>query len=292
MAARARIAILTYSRFPNLWHEDRRLVAAFADLGLHAEPVVWSNGSVEWRSYDAVVVRSCWDYYLDYSEFLTLLDGFDALGLRVFNSTDVIRWNTDKRYLLELLAAGAAAIPTEVAALTSLADLTSLAESRGWDRVVVKPTISANGHETHLASIPTEPEQRPGLEALFTIGPVIVQPFAPEIVSTGEYSLIFIDGTFSHALLKRPGSTEFRVQADYGGTAEPISAPLWMIQQAAQALAASGRPSLYARVDGIARNDRFLLMELELTEPNLYFEFAPDAAARLAGAVARELRGC
>jgi glutathione synthase/RimK-type ligase-like ATP-grasp enzyme len=284
-----RLALATYPGFPDLWREDRRLIPAFAQHGIRAEPAVWSNAAVEWHAYDAVLIRSCWDYYSDYPAFIRLLDTLDAADVRVFNPSDVIRWNTDKRYLLDLEAAGAPVMPTAILPRDSAHKIESLAASRGWSRLVVKPTVSANGHETHALNLPLDANDSDTLNAMLSRGPVLVQPFAPEIRETGEYSFIFIDGSFSHAVLKRPRQGEFRVQVEYGGTVEPFDAPDWVIDQAAQALAAARRATLYARVDGIVRDGRFLLMELELAEPNLYFEFAPEAASRLAAAVAREL---
>jgi glutathione synthase/RimK-type ligase-like ATP-grasp enzyme len=284
-----RLAVATSPGFPELWREDRRLIPAFARHGVRAEPAVWSNPAVRWNDYDAVLMRSCWDYYRDYPAFMALLDRLDEWGIQMFNGSHVIRWNTDKRYLLDLMAAGVAVVATRVLASGTPEGLASLGASHGWTRMVVKPTISANGHDTLGVSLPLDAPTREALAPVLARGPVLVQPFAREIVDQGEYSLVFIDGGYSHAVLKRPGPGEFRVQLEYGGTADPYAPPGWMIEQAAHALGAAGRRTCYARVDGIARGGRFLLMELELAEPNLYLEFAPEAATRLAGAVVREL---
>jgi glutathione synthase/RimK-type ligase-like ATP-grasp enzyme len=285
-----RLAVVTCSAYPELWREDRRLIPAFGRHGIRAEAAVWSNPAARWTDYDAVLIRSCWDYYRDYPAFIGLLDTLDAAAIPVFNASDVIRWNTDKRYLLDLDAAGVEVLPTRVLESGSAEQLTSVAASEGWTHVVVKPTISANGHDTFGLPLPVDAAVGEALAPVLARGPVLVQPFAREIVDEGEYSLVFIDGVHSHSVLKRPRSGEFRVQFEYGGTVSRYEAPQWMIDQAARALAAAGRRTCYARVDGIVRGGRFVLMELELTEPNLYFEFAPEAATRLAASVAKGVR--
>jgi len=288
MLTAQRLALATQRSLPDLYHEDRALIPALAAHGIVAEPAVWSDTETDWRRYDGVVIRSCWDYYEDYPAFLAWLDQLDARGIRTWNASDVLRWNTDKRYLLDLAASGIPVLETEVLQSASLSDIERVAVARGWARIVVKPTISANGYETHAVALPLSEADRATIGPMLARGPVLVQPFAPEI-SSGELSLVFIDERYSHAAIKRPATGEFRVQVTHGGSDQPYSAPHWMIEQAARVLAAARMPSLYARVDGLARDGCFLLMELELTEPNLYFEFEPAAVLRMAAALARGL---
>jgi len=284
-----RLALATQPSLPDLYHEDRALIPALAAHGIHAEPAVWSDDSVAWREFDGVVVRSCWDYYEDYGHFLRWLDALDAHGVRVWNDSRVLRWNTDKRYLLELSSAGIQVVESEILDSASVDDVQLAAATHGWTRIVVKPTVSANGSDTHAARVPLDQADRAVIGPVLARGPALVQRFAPEISATGEHSLMFIDGAYSHAAIKRPAPNDFRVQVTHGGSDEPFSAPEWMIEQAARALSAAPRPTLYARVDGLVRDGRFVLMELELTEPNLYFEFAPSSVERMAAALARDL---
>ena len=113
-----------------------------------------------------------------------------------------------------------------------------------------------------------------------------MQPFLPEIQSEGEWSLIYFDGEFSHAVVKRPAAGDYRVQETFGGQMTPTDPPAAVLEGAQAALAASGPPPTYARVDGVVVNGRFLLMELELIEPYLFLPQSPDAASKLATAVA------
>jgi len=115
---------------------------------------------------------------------------------------------------------------------------------------------------------------------------VMVQPFIAEVCDPGEWSIIFFGGRFSHAIRKRPAAGDYRVQWEFGGTAAPMAPPPRLVADAEAVMAAvPGRP-LYARVDGVERDDRLMLMELELIEPHLFLGWDADATGRLAGALA------
>ena len=117
------------------------------------------------------------------------------------------------------------------------------------------------------------------LQRVRDVGDVLVQPFADEVPRDGEYSFTFIDGAFSHATIKRATAGEFRVQTEHGGRVDRVEASESLVAQAARVLGVLPEMPLYARVDGIARGDAFLLMELELIEPNLFLEYEDGAAA-------------
>jgi hypothetical protein len=109
----------------------------------------------------------------------------------------------------------------------------------------------------------------------------------PEVVTAGELSLVYIAGEFSHAVRKRvgQGAGEFRVQERFGGSAEPATAGMAALEAGSLVLSRVPGPWLYARVDGVERSERFLVMELEVFEPQLFLEFSPAAARRLAEAI-------
>jgi hypothetical protein len=118
---------------------------------------------------------------------------------------------------------------------------------------------------------------------------VLVQPFADEIARFGELSFTFFDGAFSHATVKRARAGEFRVQTEHGGTVDSVVVERVLIDQAAAVIRSLDVRPLYARVDGITRGDAFLLMELELIEPNVFMSYAENAADRFARAIAQRL---
>jgi glutathione synthase/RimK-type ligase-like ATP-grasp enzyme len=284
-----RIALATYSRAPRLAADDQLLPPALASLGITAEPVVWSNDSATWSDFDAVVVRSCWDYHLQFAEFLAWLARLDAEGIAVWNSSPLVRWNADKRYLLDLARRGVATIPTMIVPRGRGCDVESLAIAEGWTRFVLKPTVSASGYETYALRTPLDDAAPEAIAKVTAIGDALLQPFVEEVPRYGEYSFTFIDGAFSHATLKRATPGEFRVQTEHGGSVELVDAPRALVEQATHVLKVLPETPLYARVDGIARGSAFLLMELELIEPNLFLGEASGAAERLAAAIDRRV---
>lgn len=282
-----RIAMATSADHPDLHPDELPLVEALRDAGLDPVVEVWTNPAVDWSSYDAVLLRTVWDYHLRYVEFAEWLGLLDKAGVPVLNESDLVRWNSDKRYLLQLRERGVAIVPSQVAAG---AGLRKVVAGLAGQEIVVKPTVSATAYQTVRGTAGSEELDRK-LDELDDGAAYLVQPFQPEIQTEGEWSLIFVDGTFSHAVLKRPADGDYRVQDDFGGTAELLDPPVAVLESATAALGALDaryRP-LYARVDGVVSNGRFLLMELELIEPYLFFPEAPAAATRLAIAVADRL---
>lgn len=290
---RSRIALATYERVPSLAPDDQPLIGALASVGIDGEPAVWSDDSVIWETYDGVVVRSCWDYHLRLGEFRAWLDRLDAGRVPVWNSPSLILWNSNKRYLLDLARRGVPTIPTRIVPRGGHAAVESLVTAEDWTHFVLKPAVSASGFETHALRAPFDAETRAIVERVTSISDVLIQPFADEVQRDGEFSFTFIDGEFSHATIKRANreTGEFRVQTEHGGSADTTDASRALVEQAAHVLRALDEVPLYARIDGIARDEAFLLMELELIEPNLFLEHSPDAADRLAQAIARRCAG-
>jgi glutathione synthase/RimK-type ligase-like ATP-grasp enzyme len=265
---------------------DLPLSAALQAAGIEPVAEVWTDPSVDWSSYDAVLLRAVWDYHRRYLEFTEWLDQLDKAGVILLNEADLVRWNADKRYLLELRERGVAIVPSQIAAGACLREVVAGLDGQ---EIVIKPTVSATAHHTirgtaGSAELVREIEDLPD-------DVYLVQPFQPEIQSEGEWSLIFFGGEFSHAVLKRPAAGDYRVQDDFGGTAELLDPPAAVLEGSTEALAAanSRKPPVYARVDGILSNGRYLLMELELIEPYLFLPQAADAAGRFATTIANRL---
>jgi len=285
-----RVALATYGRAPTLAPDDQLLVPALDALGVLAEPVVWSSHAM-WTAFDAVVVRSCWDYHLHSDAFYSWLGSLEAAGVAVWNPPSMIRWNSDKRYLIDLEQRGVPTIHTEIVRRGHAAEVETAVGKNGWTKFVIKPAISASGFETYALSTPLDEYSRATIARVASGGDVLVQPFAEEVPEAGELSFMFLDGAFSHAALKRAAvaTGEFRVQTEHGGTVERTSTPDHLVEQAARTLTALPTMPLYARVDGIVRDDRFVLMELELIEPNLFLDFEPTAPERMARGIVRRL---
>ncbi len=282
---RHRIALATYENAPQLAHDDQLLHHALIAAGAEAEPAVWSRTDVIWETYDAVVVRSCWDYHLRADEFRAWLDRLDASRIPTWNTPHTVLWNSHKSYLLDLASRGVATIPTRIVARGAANEVEAVVRDEGWTRFVIKPAVSASGYETHALTHGLDSAAHDTVARVTAHSDVLVQPFAPEIPRDGELSLMFIDGAFSHAAIKRASPTEFRVQTEHGGSVAPIDVSRGVIEQAERVIRAMDDVPLYARVDGILRDEAFLLMELELIEPNMFLELCEGSADAFARAI-------
>ncbi len=280
-----RLALATAATQVHTDQDDAPLLAAAEAAGHDAELVAWDDASADWAGYDAVLVRSAWDYHTRRGAFV---DWAARVGevTRLFNPAEVIRWNTHKGYLLELEERGAPLVPTAWLAQGDRVDLVALAAQRDWHDLVVKPAIGAGGDGiSHVAPA----EGQAALDALLATGDAMVQPFLPTIATGGELSVILFDGEVSHAVVKRPADGAFLVQIEHGGRYEALSA----VPEEAAALArwiveATGQELLFARVDLVADEvGSWQLTELEVTEPGLYMDLVPGSAERLVAALER-----
>lgn len=196
-----------------------------------------------------------------------------------------IDWNFDKRYLKDLESAGVPLVPTIFIARGEPADVSALARARGWTEIVVKPSISGGAYRTHRFLAEDAPAYANQVTETLADRGVLVQPFLPEILSDGELSLLFFDGVYSHAVRKRPRPGDYRVQPQFGGTAERIEIEPELAEQAHACILAAPSLPAYARVDGVVSGGRFLLMELEVFEPLMFLGKHPEAPGRFARAV-------
>ena len=286
-----RIALATYSKLPTLNDDDRLLIPALAALGVTAVPAVWDSGQVCWDEFQGVLIRSSWDYHLRPLEFLDWIARLERGGVRVWNPGALLRWNHHKRYLRDLAARGVATVPTRWLARGEPADLQALLADVGWREAVIKPAVSASAFGTWRSSTETASRDQSRLEELLSTGDVMVQPLLSEVGDGGEWSLVFLGGSFSHAVLKRPAAGDYRVQWEFGGSAVAAAPARRLIADAERVLAAAPGDALYARVDGVEREGRLVLMELELIEPHLFLGWDNGAAGHLAGALRAALAG-
>jgi glutathione synthase/RimK-type ligase-like ATP-grasp enzyme len=287
------VALVSHAGLPELSDDDRLLTASLHARGAHTSAVVWSDPDVDWTAFDAVVVRSCWDYFLRADEFFQWLSRLESIGAHVLNPVRTLRWNAEKTYLRELESAGIPVVPTHWIEPGSTESLRDIRRRTGWSDLVVKPAISGSAHKTWRSFPGEERRDDARLRAMTAMKCVLVQPLVDVITADGEWSIVFIDGEFSHAVLKRPRSGDFRVQIEHGGTFVPAVPPGAVIAQARAALHAAPTERaemLYARVDGCVVDDELLLMELELIEPVLFLGTSPGAAERLADAVLARIR--
>ncbi len=251
-----------------------------ATHGLSAALVAWDDPVVDWSAFRLCVIRATWDYHLRLPEFLDWAERVTA-QTALWNPLDLVRWNTHKGYLRELEAQGVAIVPTVWAPQGTSLDLAALLDARSWTQAVVKPAVSASAYATRLVTSATLAEGQAHLDTLLAKRDMMIQPFLTSVTTTGERSQVYFDGKLSHTILRSfalGDAVDARLianDAEEAAFAEHI-------------MRAVNGETLYARVD-IARDDAgdLRLMELELVEPWLGLDLAPDAATRFAAGIAR-----
>ncbi|MFN3620544.1 RimK family alpha-L-glutamate ligase [Sphingorhabdus sp.] len=278
-----RIAIL--SPTPDYEENWSHIKADYAQLlGNRATFIDWTKAE-DFSAFDLVTPLLAWGYPRNCPRWFGLLDQLENEGVTVSNPVRILRWNSDKAYLAELDAAGIPSVPTLLSDALDEAALDDARNSFKTDILVIKPPISGGADGTfRLGRGDAFPASVAGHR-------MMIQPYLPTIAAEGEYSLFYFGGKFSHSIIKRPAKGDFRVQEQYGGTEEAVSAPeaaLLLAQTAFAATAAiTGIETLaYARVDLLRDGDGvFRLMELELIEPSLFLRFAPDKGTAFAEAL-------
>ena len=273
-----KIGLLTCANWPGLKEKELALAKEFSP-SIKADVLVWNNPTVLWQQYDCLIFRSIWDYFEYPAEFNLWLDHIEKLGIKTFNSIGVVRQNQHKFYLQSLQNQGIAIVPTVFIAQNSLKDFTIL-QKNNWQKAVIKPAVSAGSYLTKLFTISEADTVLAEYQAINQERDLLLQPFMPEIQIQGELSLLFFGGEFSHAVIKKPIKNDFRVQSQFGGQYQAYRPSDALIKTAQHIIETFAPNLLYARVDGLLQNEQFLLMELELIEPDLYFEHAPHAKRR------------
>ena len=272
--------------------DDDHAHAPLRALGWEVQAVPWTRPPRPWDAYDAVVIRSTWDYPADPDAFLATLAGVERAGTALFNALALVRWNLRKTYLRDLAARGVPVVPTVFRDGLGRGGLAGLMDQVGGDEIVVKPVVGANAHGAARVSRASLGAQGFAVEEYFAGRALIAQPFVPAVIAEGEFSLFYFDGEYSHAVLKTPRPADFRVQEEHGGDVRPVAADQALLRTAQVVLEALGEVPLYARVDLVRATEGsdFWLMELELIEPSLYFRMDPPAAARFARALDARVR--
>jgi glutathione synthase/RimK-type ligase-like ATP-grasp enzyme len=260
---------------PYRWTYDPE-AAALTAAGAIVEAVPWTAAAaVGTAGFDLVAPLVAWGYHQNYQRWLELLDRAQEERWPMVNPSTLLRWNGDKAYLTELAERGVSTVPTHAVESCCDADLEEARRCFGSDWLVVKPPVSASAAGTHRLGpdedLPADSRGRP----------LIIQPLIEEIARTGEFSLMLFGGEYSHAVVKRPKTGDFRVQELHGGVTLPCQAPpSGAIELAQAALAAAPAAAAYARIDIVPDDAGVLrIMELELIEPSLFLDHAPDGGA-------------
>jgi len=266
--------------------EDEVLARALEGAGLTVGHPVWDDPSVDWGAFAITVVRSTWDYHHRRLAFLRWIRKAARDG-DLWNRPEVLRWNTHKQYLRTLERAGVPIVPTLWTRGPRPVDLADAMDRRGWPTTVVKPAVSVGGDRTYRIDRRNAREGQRRLEEIGRTGTAMVQPYLTSGAKGGERSLIYLDGRYSHAVCRVP-----LFDRPEDPPKETLTSPSPEMRRIAQsALAASPGPLLYARVDLIEdAAGGWRVIEVELTEPSLFFVPYPAGARTLAHAIGRILR--
>ena len=271
------VALATSDELPELDPDSQLLLPALAAAGVDARPAVWSDPAVDWASFDAVVIRSTWDYFDREAAFVAWVERAGAEASRFFNPPEAVLWNAHKTYLRDLGERGVPVVDTRWVAAGEIASVE-------YEAGIVKPAVSGGAQGL----------RRVGRgDRLVAEEDLLVQPFLASIVDEGELSLFYAAGAFTHMVRKVPASGDIRVQPEFGSvvTLEQPDGEASSVAQ--QVLDAIEHDLLYARVDLVRAADGTLrLIELEIIEPQLYLRWAPPGTAgRYAAAISAAAGG-
>lgn len=289
------ITLLTESRYlnpvnpnayaRNILTEDRLMRDALEKKGLRVTRADWADPHFDWSSTSAALFRTTWDYFDQFEKFTRWLDHVSS-KTRLINPVELIRWNMDKHYLLDLAEKYIAIPETRIIEKGSTSSLRIVHSETGWNEAVLKPTVSGGGRHTYRLNSGTIAEHESAFRSLIANEAMMLQPYLSNIESRGEIALMVIGGKFSHAILKRAKEGDFRVQDDFGGTVHEYTPSRQEVEFAEHVVSVCSPPPVYARVDVIFDDrDRLVVSELELIEPEMWFRFHPPATDVLADRV-------
>lgn len=259
-------------------------------LGWDVAETPWRDSDTDWDAFDAVYICTPWDYPDDPDRFLDVLATIEASAALLINPLEIVHWNFEKSYLRDLEMRGADIVPSAWFDTFDAGDVDRLF---AWEseRIVIKPLVGANAADTYVLQRPVAPDLVDELADVFHERSFFVQPFIDSVVSEGEFSLFYLGGQLSHAILKTPKPGDFRVQEEHGAEISAVTPSDALIGAADRVHALIEPQPMYARADFVrAADGRFLVMELELIEPSMYLRMDADAPERFARAFDQYVR--
>ena len=282
-----RCAYLTMDDISGFVSDAELSFAPMAELGWDVEMVPWQS-DVDWNAYELVSICTPWDDQKAVARFLDVLATIEKSSACLVNSLDLVRWNLRKTYLRELEMRGADIVPSRFFECFDADKVAACFDAYGTGTIVVKPVVGANSDNIFVLARPLPDDVIDGLSRVFADRPFFVQPFVDSVRSEGEYSLFFFGGEYSHAILKKPKPGDFRTQEEHGADILSVEAPAALVETARRVLGVVNPQPVYVRADFVrGAGERFLLMELELIEPALYFRTDTESARRFARALTR-----
>lgn len=274
----------------NILHEDGLVVAALESQNLRVTRKSWSDPLFDWSTTRYALFRTTWDYFERAEEWNNWL-AMVSKKTQLINSHEIVRWNMDKHYLNDLMRRGINVPQIKYIEVGDQVQLGQLLSEMDEEVVILKPCFSASARHTYKIEGHVSEALERTFQALIKVEAMMLQPFQHSVPLKGEVSMMIMGGEFTHAVLKKPKSGDFRVQDDFGGSVAPYMPSNAEIAFAEAAVAACPTPPIYARVDIIEDNKGELaLIEIELIEPELWFRLHPEAAAVLGKAIAGHIQ--
>ncbi|HYK77825.1 MAG TPA: hypothetical protein VEV16_12680 [Daejeonella sp.] len=261
-------------------NEDTKLLDFLQQQGLDIHQEIWTDPQVNWADYDLAILKSPWDYFDKIDQFYAWLNHIEKLNLRLLNPVKTVKWNSDKNYLQDIARAGLSVTPTLYFEKAEKPDLSFCFDQLKSEQLIIKPRVSGGSKNTLKLNRGNLAELTPRIHQFLEEEAYMVQPFLKEVEEQGEWSFLFFNGKFSHCLLKKAKSGDFRVQHYLGGSIHPEAAPAHLLQAAEKYVEQFAEGCLYARVDGLEVQGQFMLMELELIEPFLFLFTDPESYQR------------
>lgn len=279
-----RCAFLTMDNPKSFVIDDELVLPHMLAHGWQVDQVPWRKPT-RWDDFEAVIIRTPWDYQQDPAAFVQVLEAIDRSRAVLVNPLELVRWNLRKSYLRKLEAQGVLIPQTVWLSPGEVKRLEESAVELKAQELVIKPLISANADHTYRLRLDELADHMPTLRAAFERREALVQPFLPAVVEEGEFSVFFFGRRYSHAILKTPKAQDFRVQEEHGGVITSVEPEAALMEAALKVIDVTTPDPMYARVDLVRHEGQFLLMELELIEPSLYFRTHPAAPENFAQAL-------
>ncbi len=278
-----KVAFLTTDDLSRFKVYDDLLVEPLMKFNWKVEEVPWRKTDIDWNKFDAVIVRSTWDYQHDPDKFLSVLETINHSSAHLENNLSIMKWNMNKNYLADLQQKGILIVDTIWEKNYDHNNIPGYFKTLKTNEIIIKPSVSASAENTFRINKKNFEQLLPTISDIFNSRSYLVQPFLKDIINEGEYSLFYFGGNYSHTILKIPKEKDFRVQEEHGGTLKLVTPDKNIISTAENVMNKLNPVPLYARVDLVRTpSNDFALMELELIEPSLYFNMDTGSAERFA----------
>lgn len=286
-----KVILLSMDNTKNFFTYDKLLIDPMKNIGWDAEEISWRNESIDWNDYNAVIVRSTWDYQKDHKKFIEVLEKINNSSAHLENDLELMKWNMNKKYLFDLEQNGVRIVDTLWKTQFNFEEMANSFEIFKTNELIIKPNISANADNTFRLSKEKLEETKNELEIIYMNREFMVQPFMENIIEEGEYSLFFFNGEFSHCVLKKPKEKDFRVQEEHGGKFKSVVPAPELISIGKNIVSKISATPLYARTDLVRTSDNdFALMELEIIEPSLYFNMDEQSPIKFTKAFEEKMK--